>query len=228
MPGAMHRLLGLSFALFIPFLAIGQKFPIEYGSRLQVTSRAGLETLFHAPFGRATAPAGIKNCSELIANHSLEHQAKGNIEFQAQQSTRARCLVMDQLRRAKPSRVSFVHGLALDAALLKILPPQVTITASDEMARKAAAAAANGKSYLDFDPSANATAKGPDELAINGEGFTQTLILWGTGDFTGDGVEDLLVQSSDAFTEGTYKAIRLFMLTRRAATGMLTVVRELI
>ena len=47
------------------------------------------------------------------------------------------------------------------------------------------------------------------------------------GDFDGDGVEDMLLSSSDAARGGSYRAVRMFVLTRRQPDGKVELVREL-
>ena len=74
----------------------------------------------------------------------------------------------------------------------------------------------------------SASAKGADRIIVSGKEFREQLILWGRGDFNGDGNEDLLVQSLDTLTEGTYRNTRLFVLTRKSADAALSVVRELL
>lgn len=189
----MQKLIGLGVTILFPFLANGQKYPVEYGSRLHVTSKAGLEKKFRASFEENTGPAGVTNCSQLVALHGREPQAKGNVDFQAE-SVLANCLAMDELLRASSARSSYLRTLPWDGHMLSFLPPQLTITASDEMTRKAVVFAGQGRSYLDFDSSAKATKKVSDELDVTGNDFSQTLIILGRGDFTGDGVEDMLIE----------------------------------
>ena len=75
---------------------------------------------------------------------------------------------------------------------------------------------------------ATATVSGPDQLLVKGKGFTERLILWGRGDLDQDGREDLLVQTLDTLTEGTYRNTRLFVLTRKSPTAPLSVVKQLL
>ena len=139
-------------------------------------------------------------------------------------------MILDQLWRAKPSRSSYVSDLAWNEHVLSILPPQLAITVSADSERAAVAAAAQGKNWAAFDPSVTAalSSKGPDQIVVTGNGFSEQLILWGRGDFNRDGVEDLLVQSLDTLTQGTYRNTRLFVLTRRAANANLVLVSSLL
>ena len=58
------------------------------------------------------------------------------------------------------------------------------------------------------------------------EGGTQELALVAKGDFNGDGIEDMLITSRDSVEGGSYRAIRLFLLTRISASSAITVLRE--
>ncbi len=206
-------------------------YPVLYGAQLKVSSRQQLEQRLHAPFVEGTAhPAGISNCVQLLDRRRQSSQSQASDrEIQAERSTLVDCMILDQLWRAKPARSSYLSDLAWNEHVLSSLPPQLAITVSTESERAVDAAAAQGKNWPTFDPSVTAapSSKGPDQIVVTGNGFSEQLILWGRGDFNGDGIEDLLVQSLDTLTQGTYRNTRLFVLTRRAANGQLSLVRSL-
>jgi len=205
---------------------------VQYSPRLKVSSRQQLEERLHAPFAEGVAhPAGVSNCAQLLNQGSRTSQAKGSDrQAQAERSTMADCLVLQELWNAKPASSSYLHDLPWDARVWPLLPPQLAITVSAESARAARAAAGRGQTWRDFDPSGAAElgARGPDEIVVTGKGFLERLTLWGRGDFNGDGLEDLLVQSLDTLTEGSYRNTRLFVLTRRTASGPLAVAQSLL
>jgi hypothetical protein len=138
----------------------------------------------------------------------------------------AECIVFQELRRAVPARISYVHDLAWDEHVLPVLPPQLAITVSAGATRAADVAANRGRNWQALDPSVTASpsSKGADEIVVTGNGFSERLVLWGRGDFKGDGSEDLLVQSFDTLTDGTYRNTRLFVLTRHAINDRFLVV----
>ena len=140
----------------------------------------------------------------------------------------AGCLVLRELRYANRARVSYVRDLKWDEGVLPLLPAQLAITVSTDSERAVTAAVNRGQSWLEFDQTASATPKGPQAIVVTGTGFRQQLILWGRADFNKDGTEDLLVQSLDTLTEGTYRSTRLFVITRKTATGRLVLVRSLL
>ena len=207
----------------------GRLFRVEYGRRLKVSSQSELEQRFHAVFAEGMAhPAGVSNCAQLLRLGDRSRETTGRAsEFEAERSTTVECLVLQQLLSAKPAHSSYVHDLQWDKHVLPLLPPQLAVTVSDEAKRAAKEAALKGESWPDFDRSVSANQKGPDGIVVSGNGFREQLILWGRGDFMGDGTEDLLVQSRDTLTEGTYRNVRLFVLSRRTAKGRLSVVKAL-
>ncbi len=227
------RLFGLgicSFLLPAQNPTRGASVPLQYNSRLNVSSRAELNGRLHAAFSEGTAhPPGVSNCAQLIAERGHARPAQTSDRgTQAERSTMADCLVLDKLGRAAPARSSYLNNLHWDEHVLPLLPPQLAITVSAQSERAAQAAAGQGQNWPAFDPSATASAKGPDDIVVTGKGFREELILWGRGDFNGDGTQDLLVQSLDTLIEGTYRNTRLFVLTRRKADGPLSLVRLLL
>src|ERR1700739_3896870 len=191
---------------------------VQYSARLNLSSRSDIDQRLHARFAEGTAHrTGSNTCVELLARCDPNSQrdcpgqssAISEREFQAQKSTLADCLTLQALQHAASATSSHVARLKWDEHILPLLPPQFAISVSVESMRKAEAAARRGQSWSDFDKSGTAATDGVDQIVVRGEGFLERLILWGRGDFNGDGVEDLLVQSLDTLTEGTYRNTRL-------------------
>jgi len=207
----------------------GRGFAVQFSSRLNASSQSDLDQQLTAAFADGTAhPANVGNCAEMLA---LGARGAGSIagpDYLQQRSTLVQCTVLQELRGATPAGSSFVAALKWDESILPLLPPQLAINVSDESIRAAEAAAKANKSWADTDKTATAGTDGPDRVMVKGDGFIVRLILWGRGDLNGDGVQDLLVQTLDTLTEGTYRYTRLFILTRKSADGKLSVVRELL
>lgn len=207
-------------------------YPVIYSPQLKVSSRKQIDQRLRAPFEEGTAhPAAVSNCVQLLAQRRNSSQAQASdMETRAERSTLVECTILDQFWRAKPARSSYLSDLVWNERVLSMLPPQLAITISLDSERAAGAAAAQGKNWPAFDPSVTAvpSSKGPDQIVVTGNGFSEQLILWGRGDFNGDGIEELLVQSLDTLTQGTYRNTRLFVLTRRAVNGNLVLVSSLL
>ena len=209
--------------------------PVQYSSRLNLSSAAEIEQRLHASFTEgAEHPVGVNNCVQLLAKcepamqDCAERSSTSDRDVQAAKSTIVDCLVLQELQHATPATTSHVAELKWDANILPLLPPELAVNISAELIGKAKAAAKRGESWHDFDRTATASEDGQDQVVVQGKGFLERLIIWGRGDFNGDGIEDLLVQSLDTLTEGTYRNTRLFILTRKKNGGKLSVLRELL
>ena len=205
-------------------------YPVQLSSKLDVSSQAELGKRMNAAFAEGVAhPAGVHNCSELLgrARYRIFAGAIGP-DAQARRSTLANCLIFQKLRGAAASRSSYAADLKWDERVMPLLPPELAINVSSESVRAAKAASARGRKWVDLDRDATVTVSGPDQLLVKGNGFTERLILWGRGDLDQDGREDLLVQTLDTLTEGTYRNTRLFVLTRKSPTAPLSVVKQLL
>ncbi len=211
--------------------SVGQSgvYGVQLSSRLNVSSQSDLGQQLSAAFTAGTAhPANAANCAQMLALGARGAGATAGPDYLQQRSTLVQCAILQELRGARPANSSFVAGLKWDESILPLLPPQLAINVSNENIRAAGAAAKANKSWADTDKTATASTDAPDRVIVKGQGFIVRLILWGRGDLNGDGVQDLLVQTLDTLTEGTYRYTRLFILTRRSADGKLSVVRELL
>jgi hypothetical protein len=212
-------------------------YPVQYGSRLNLSSASEIDRSLQATFTEGIAhPAGVENCGQLLDKCGPAFQgdcggqssSASDRDVQAQKSTTVSCLILWEMRHATPSTTSHVAKLKWDEHILPLLPPQLAINVSDESIGKAKVAATRGDGWPEFDKSVAASNDGPDQIVVQGAGFVERVILWGRGDLNGDGIEDLLVQSLDTLTGGSYRNTRLFILTRKTPGGKLTVVRLLL
>jgi hypothetical protein len=220
-----------------PKAARKQGYTVQYSPRLNLSSASEIDQRLQAPFTEGTAhPAGVDNCTQLLdkCGYALQEgcgsqsSSASDRDAQAQKSSLVDCLILREMQHATPSTTSHVAELNWDEHILPLLPPQLAINVSAESLGKAKAAATRGESWPDFDKSAAASGDGPDQIVVQGDGFVERVILWGRGDFNGDGIQDLLVQSLDTLTGGTYRNTRLFILTRKTPRGKLAVVRVLL
>jgi hypothetical protein len=204
-------------------------YAVQLSSRLNASSQSDLDQQLSAPFTNGTAhPADVRNCVEMLAPGPRGAGSTAGPDYLQERATLVQCTILQELRGAKPVSSSFVATLKWDDSILPLLPPQLAVNVSNENIRAAEAAAKANKSWADIDKTATASANGPDSVMVKGEGYIVRLILWGRGGLNGDGAQDLLVQTLDTLTEGTYRYTRLFILTRTSADGKLTVVRQLL
>src|SRR5881398_1289068 len=116
-------LLGAAFS----GLGADHSYPVQLSSRLDVPSQAELGRRMSTAFAEGMAhPAGVNNCSELLAKgrEALWAPASGP-DAQAQKSTLANCLAYRALRDAVGAHWSHVAELKWDENVMPLLPPQL-------------------------------------------------------------------------------------------------------
>lgn len=203
---------------------------VTYNLRLKVKSKADLQLRLARPFQVGMAhPRGVNTCREFLASVKSKEAILPSLSG-PELSTLADCMVIGALFSAVPPRVSRFQDLAWSPTVLSLLPPGLAIAVSKEAEKAAETADQDGKTWKEFDASieADEDSKGPDEIVVSGSGFVQRLVLWGRGDFTGQGNDELLVESYDALTEGTYRNVRVFLLGRDTNEGGLRIVTILL
>ncbi|MGH8085992.1 MAG: hypothetical protein ACREPV_12065 [Lysobacter sp.] len=121
---------------------------------------------------------------------------------------------------AQPATTSHVRSMAFDKTLPERLPWQVAMIISGGERERIAAERADALwSEALFAPLTEFSACG-DHCAIYGdEGGDQEVQLVAHGDFNTDGIEDVLIRSFDSVKGGSYRAVRMLVLTRRSADG---------
>ncbi len=204
------------------------QFPLQISPLLNLYTQSDVQQRLNTPFAEGVVhPSDTKSCAKL-ANKKREAvlEGAGGSDAQAQVSTLAECVILQTLSRARPSRTSYVGELNWDANVMSLLPPELAIAVTEDAVRAVQSADSSHQSWAEMDQSVKATSDGTDQILVTGNTFQERLIVWGRGDFTGDGVQDLLVQTMDA--QGAYKNTRLFVLTRKNAESKLSVAKQLL
>lgn len=138
------------------------------------------------------------------------------------------CQAAKLILAARPARTSHVRALAFDETLPERLPWQVAmIISGSEYDRIAAERPDAMWSEVLFTPLTGFSSCGEHCAVYSDEGGDQTVQLVARGDFDADGIEDVLIRSFDAVNGGSYRAIRMFVLTRLQPDGEIEMIREL-
>lgn len=138
------------------------------------------------------------------------------------------CQAMSLALDARPPVVSYLRPPVFDEGLPDRLPWQAAMITSRAEAERIAAERpdATWRQALfaplsEFAPCGTHCARYGDSVQ------EQVLRLVAQGDFDGDGIDDMLLASTEITTGGSYHAVRMLVFTRRQAEGRVELVREL-
>ena len=165
-----------------------------------------------------------RTCEALLRYSDQGYWAPLGKDLKVQSYNLALCRAIALLGQARLAEESFLRDFDLDAAAVDDLPALVNLYPSCERICDAVAANARGVSLAAFDDieSVEALAEGP--IVVWTTGWSVEMRLLARGDFSADGLEDVLLFAHGGATEGTYRATGLFVLTRRDPAGILHVI----
>jgi len=214
--------------------AASDQHAVRWSSSLGLKSLSDIDARLHRPFGDVFEgkingkPATVSNCADYLEDSREGFTATGGDQAAiVLHSDAITCVALEALKTARPATTSYLGDFHLNSSALASLSPQLAPAVSDEQITDARQAAEEGKSWQQFIPTARAKpARQAGALDVFQPNWETTITEYGRGDFTGDGVEDLLVRADYAAIKGTYRNSRLFLLSRKSETGVLKVVKE--
>lgn len=175
-------------------------------------------------------PITLSSCRDYldVADLHVRPFEGGGLVYSLFQARALDCQAMALTLAARPAAVSHLRTLAFDEALPDELPWQVAMITSGAEAERIATgrSQANWRQAL-FEPLTEFSSCGTYCGRYGDPGQVQAVMLVARGDFDGDGIEDVLLGSSDAAKGGSYRAMRMLLLTRREPGGRVELVREL-
>lgn len=177
--------------------------------------------------GRMTAT--LESCRDYLDVADLRARpVEGGMMFAIFQARALDCQAMSLALAARPATVSYLRPFAFDEGLPDRLPWQVAmITSGSERDRIAAERPDATWRQALFGPLTESSSCGTHCGRYGDPGQEQVVRLVARGDFDGDGVEDMLLGSSNAARGGSYRATRMYVLTRREPEGKVELAREL-
>jgi|GEM_PF-7080086 len=193
-----------------------------------------LETPFEAPIEVvriATGQAGdrrvMTNCTSYFALRSGNYEPESDGDTAAMKLEGGKCQAVQALRLARPPRQTSLEAFHLDNGALDQLPPSLGPESNPTDLQEREQATQAGKSWHAYDPLAHIgrVTSSQDAVVISGQLTTEVAIL-ARADLDGDGVDDILVQTLSFGTEGSWREVRLRLLTRVGNHGVLRVTRE--
>ncbi len=134
------------------------------------------------------------------------------------------CRAIAMLAQAEPASVSYLRDFVLNAGALDYLPALVNLHVSCSFICYIIAANEHGIPFTKFETPLVVDVESGDEITVWTTGWMAHLTVMARGDFTADGVDDILLISSGGATEGSWKTARLYLMTRDAPGAVLRVI----
>ena len=168
--------------------------------------------------------AYARDCSTMISLSEAGYWGLGNINIKPQIFNLAHCRAIALLAQANPVRTSYLRDFTLNAEALDYLPALVNLYPSCEFICYAVEANEHGIPFTKFETPLVVEVTSDDEMTVWTTGWMVILTIVGRGDFTEDGVDDMLLLANGGATEGTYGTTRLYLVTRNEAEAVLRVI----
>lgn len=163
-------------------------------------------------FGTDYQLATINSCDDYLSAPQPIHPV-GAQDISALEALAVNCHAGNLITTARPSRESFIEAGFVDENLPQHMPSILALVISVSERASLAPEQKWGQVNTVVAFTEMAADAGRFELDF---GF-QELAVMARGDFTGDGLEDVLLSSSDSVRGGSYAGKRLFLVSRKGA-----------
>ena len=182
----------------------------------------GLKLYKEQGSGHVTAQA--RNCNSLKELSEEGYYGGNSSNIGVQHYHRSVCRAIALLGQAKPARTSYLRGFVLNAEAVHYLPALVNLQPSCQAICQAYYKNKRGVPLTDFEDIERVEVTNEIELVVWTAIWRTTMMLVARGDFTADGLDDILHVSHGGATGGTYAAANLYVLTRDKPGAVLRVI----
>ncbi len=212
-----------------------EAFPVWWSSsELGVVRLADIDAELAKPFdggitvnNAAKDKALVADCSSARDLQSKGYAAQYPRDIAVLGVLTAKCLALEALKSAKPARSSYMPERPYTPRVIEYLPAALAPAFSKDQLLAVERATKRGEPIRMVEVTVAFEAARDEEIHINGEGWQETLMVLGKGDFDGDQQQDWLLRSDLAVERGTYRNSRLFLVSRNSSDSVITVKREL-
>ena len=192
---------------------IGSRLALPFGDVFEVSAKGEKET--------------VANCNDYLRVSVGGFDSASSTTSAILHNDGVECVALNMLRSAKTPKLRLIATFAISPMTLSELPPELAPVVSADLISKARAADAAGKSWKSYEPNAVASQMDNDRIEVTQPGWTSTVTLYASGDFSGNGRNQLLIRSDYKAEGGTYGNSKLFLLERSAKAKRLQLVREI-
>jgi hypothetical protein len=218
-------------------VASGNK--VWWSQLLKLASIQGIPEALALPFDAPIDVAGkspsgsleqatMTNCETYFTLRKQGYEARSEVDFAAMKVEGARCHALTALRNTASPSAHPLDRFSLGRDALAELPPALGPEPSPGERERRENATRQGISWSAFDPQATITTRGPESGIVKGPDWTTRLEILVRGDFTGDGTMGVLLRTVSYGTEGSWKEVRLRILSREGNKPVLVIRGELL
>jgi hypothetical protein len=191
-----------------------------------------LDRPFDAPIdvtvaGGGGPPQQATSCTTYFALRASGFEAATVVDTAALKLEGAACHTVRALATARPATRDSLRDFRLDDAALSQLPPSLGPQPSPTDLEGRRRATGAGKSWAAYDPRARLTATDATHARVTSGGSTTEIEILARADFDGNGTDDLLVSTVSYGNEGSWREVRLHMLTRAPGKSVLELAQEI-
>lgn len=187
------------------------------------------ELVSYTPEGEQAGPGFVLgSCAEYLALQGQEIWPAYYPDGPAFMTLAMMCKASQAIGSAEPAERSYIRSLAFDRTLPDRLPWQIAMIISGRERERIAERRpeASWREVTTALPVTKFESCGKYCGVYDDAGGSQEVRLVARADFDGDGIEDLLVSSDNAAKGGSYRATRMFVLTRRQSQGEIELIHE--
>ncbi len=217
------------------------EYPVRWTSEVKLKDLKEIDALLNKPgfaglgedypltmeLGGDQIAAGKVSCNEYFYLKYQGYEPSCNAAQEVEGSSfKIPCNTLQYLKKAQPSKVSFLQGFKLTDNPLKNLPLTLGLYLSSDEAKEVSIAREKRLTWKEFAPTAKVEVEDPNNISIDiqdsdGEvsGTYISLLAW--GDFNGDGVEDILLSVTHT-TGGSYHDFAIAAITKIKKDGRIT------
>lgn len=167
----------------------------------------------------------VESCASYQELKKQGYYARFNQDSQVLLFHSATCRAIEMLAEAKPSKTSYVRSLALNADAFEVLPAMVNLAASCDFLCRQYLANERRIPWGRFEVSQLVSVEviHDNRMKVRFDTENLTLDILARADFSGIGIEDLVLRVDANATEGTWGMTDLLLLTRDIPDSVLWV-----
>ena len=176
--------------------------------------------------GSATQQEVVTNCSTYFKLRPQGFEPMSQPDLAAMKLEGASCEAIRALRSVRPASKGDTKSVVRDSSALSLLPPDLGPEEMPAERQRRESATRQGLARAAVDPRATVTSLDSTSIRVQSDAWRTDVVILGRGDFDGDGSDDLLLQPVSSAREGSWREVRLRLLSRQNGSPVLRVIRE--